>query len=337
MKRYRKTARFFGRIAASRVGLGGPIHLSHLITGRCDCRCPTCLWRDNQSEEMCTEEVESLYRAAGRTGFVANAIWGGEPLMRADLARLCRASRQAGMITTVITNGYYLAERARELAGVVDSLIVSIDYPDRERHDAFRGREGVFAGAVEGIQTLQSMRSAPKIIINCLLHRGNESVMTDMAELATSLGASLYVCPAKEGTVRETGESNRAAVQRRESEQRVAEELLQLKRKHSINNSRAYLRRFLLRGQPYQCRAPLVFLTVNPNGDVVNCFRGDNPYGNVRRVNMDQILRRWSRRECFEAAEGCISCNNPNVVDTSYIWHLSREPLLNAVRMFLST
>lgn len=71
--------------------------------------------------------------------------------MREDLPRLCRASRDAGMITTVTTNGYLFPDRVRHLSGEMDSLIVSIDYLDREtRLDSFRVREGIFEQAVEG-------------------------------------------------------------------------------------------------------------------------------------------------------------------------------------------
>lgn len=214
-RKTRKTARVFAKVVATRLGLSGPIHLSHLVTGRCDCRCPTCIWRDNTVEELDTETIESLYRGAGEAGLVAKAIWGGEPLLREDLPRLCRASRDAGLITTVITNGYLLPDRARELSGEIHSLIVSIDYPDSGRHDSFRGKEDIFERAVEGIEILRRLRAPQKIIVNCLLHRGNEGLMEEMARLAVSLGVSLYVCPAKEGTLLDTGQSNREALAQR--------------------------------------------------------------------------------------------------------------------------
>ncbi len=287
-------------------------------------------------EELDTETIESLYRGAGDAGLVANAIWGGEPLLREDLPRLCRTSRDAGLITTVITNGYLLPDRARELSGEIDSLIVSIDYPDSERHDSFRGKKGIFERAVEGIEILRRLRAPQKIIINCLLHRGNEGLMEEMARLAVSLGVSLYVCPAKEGTLLDTGQSNREAIAQRERQREAAAQLLRLKRNYPINNSRTYLQRYLLEGKPYTCRAPLVFITVTPDGDVTSCFRKNNPYGNIRETDFARIMKGYNRGEALGAAEGCQLCNNPNVVDTSYVWRLSPEPFLNAVRLFLA-
>ena len=280
--------------------------------------------------------VEQLYRGAKAAGFVANAIWGGEPLLRQDLGRLCRSSRQNGMMTTVITNGLLLPDRAHEIGKEVHSIIVSLDYPESKGHDSFRCTPSLFARAVEGIEALKKMNSPKRIVINCLLHRGNENMMGQMADLARSLGVSLWVCPASEGISRETGETNKEALASRESEQQAARELLDLKKKgYPINNSRTYLHRYLLNMTPYVCRAPFAFVTVTPEGNVTNCFNKDRPYGNVRTSSFDEIMKNWNRREAASITKRCWKCNNPDIVDTSYIWGLRLEPSLNLLKAFL--
>jgi len=328
-------ARFIRTLLASRLGRRGPFFLSHLITGRCNCRCPTCIWRDNEADELETSIIERLYRGAKDTGFVLNAIWGGEPLLRQDLGRLCHSSRENGLMTTVITNGLLLPDRAHEIGKEVHSIIVSLDYPDSKGHDSFRGMPGLFARAVEGIEILKRMNSPEKIVINCLLHRGNENMMGQMADLARSLGVSLWVCPAKEGILKETGETNKQTLASRESEQQAARELLALKKKgYSINNSRTYLQRYLLNMTHYVCRVPFVYVTVTPEGNVTNCFNYDKPYGNVRASPFDDIMKNWDRRQAANVTKGCWKCNNPDVVDTSYVWELRLEPSLNILKTF---
>jgi MoaA/NifB/PqqE/SkfB family radical SAM enzyme len=328
-------ARIAGTVLASRSRRHGPFLLSHLVTGRCNCKCPTCLWRDNEADELESDVIERLYRGAKQAGFVMNAIWGGEPLLRQDLGRLCRSSRQNGMITTVITNGFLLPDRANEIGKEIHSIIVSLDYPDSEDHDSFRGLPGLFARAIEGIETLKRNNSPRKIAINCLLHRGNENMMGQMADLARSLGVSLWVCPARGGVLKETGQPNRKTLASREAEQQAARDLLDLKnRGYPINNSRTYLRRYLLSMEPYACRAPFVSATVTPEGNVTNCFKRDRPYGNVRTTPFDEIMKNWDRREAAEATEGCWECNNPDIVDTSYIWEIRREPSWNLLKTF---
>jgi len=329
-------ARFIRTLLASRLGRRGPFFLSHLITGHCNCRCPTCIWRDNEADELETSAIERFYRGAKDAGFVLNAIWGGEPLLRQDLGRLCHSSRENGMITTVITNGLLLPDRAQEIAKEVHCIIVSLDYPESTGHDSFRGMPGLFARAVEGIEILKRMDWPEKIVINCLLHRGNENMMGQMADLARSLGVSLWVCPAREGILKETGETNRETLASRESEQQAARELLSLKKRgYPMNNSRTYLQRYLLNMTPYVCRVPLVYVTVTPEGNVTNCFNHDRPYGNVRASPFDEIMKRWERREAANITEGCWKCNNPDVVDTSYIWELRPEPSWNLLKPFL--
>ncbi len=328
-------ASFIRTLLASRLGRRGPFFLSHLLTGRCNCSCPTCIWRDNEADELETSVIERLYRGAKDARFVANAIWGGEPLLRQDLGRLCRSSCENGMMTTVITNGLLLPDRAREIGKEVHCIIVSLDYPESGGHDSFRGMPGLFARAVEGIETLKRMNSREKIVVNCLLHRGNENMMWQMAELARSLGVSLWVCPTREGVLRETGETNKETLASRESEQQAARELLDLKKKgYPINNSRTYLHRYLLNMTPYVCRVPFVSVTVTPEGNVTNCFNHDRPYGNVRTSPFDEIMKHWDRREVTNITKGCWKCNNPDVVDTSYLWELRPEPSWNLLKTF---
>ena len=329
-------ARFARTLLASRVGVRGPFFLSHLITGRCNCRCPTCIWRDNEADELETSLIEGLYRDAKNAGFILNAIWGGEPLLRQDLGRLCRSSRENGMMTTVITNGLLLPDRADEIGKEVHCIIVSLDYPEATGHDSFRGMQGLFARAIEGIETLKRTNSSTKIVINCLLHRGNENMMGQMAELARSLGVSLWVCPAREGILKESGQTNKETLASRESEQQAARQLLDLKKKgYPINNSRNYLQKYLLNMTPYVCRVPFVFVTLTPEGNVTNCFRRDRPYGNVRRSPFTDIMKNWDHREAVNATKGCWQCNNPDIVDTSYIWQMRPEPAWNLLKTFL--
>jgi MoaA/NifB/PqqE/SkfB family radical SAM enzyme len=329
-------ARFARTLLASRFGVRGPFFFSHLITGRCNCRCPTCIWRDNEADELETSVIEGLYRDAKNAGFILNAIWGGEPLLRQDLGRLCRSSRENGMMTTVITNGLLLPDRADEIGKEAHCIIVSLDYPDGTGHDSFRGMPGLFARAIEGIETLKRTNSSTKIVINCLLHRGNENMMGQMAELARSLGVSLWVCPAREGILKESGQTNKETLASRESEQQAARQLLDLKKKgYPINNSRTYLQKYLLNMTPYVCRVPFVFVTLTPEGNVTNCFRRDRPYGNVRRSPFADIMKNWDHREAVNATKGCWQCNNPDIVDTSYIWQMRPEPAWNLLKTFL--
>jgi len=74
-----------------------PFFISHLVTTRCNCRCPMCLWRDNESgQEMNAAEIGGLYRKSREAGFLGAGIWGGEPLLRSDLEDLLSCHSGSG-------------------------------------------------------------------------------------------------------------------------------------------------------------------------------------------------------------------------------------------------
>ncbi len=329
----------FKAIIASRLGLRKtPFFLSHLVTARCNCQCPTCFWRDNVAEEMSTADNETLYSEASETGFVANVIWGGEPLCREDLPVLCRASRQAGMLTVVITNGYYLPETYDQLGPEVDGLIVSLDYPEASRHDAFRNCPGLFERAVKGARLIRDNYPRIKLFINCILHRDNEKDAEGVAYLARDLGLSLYLSPAMEGELPGgEGQTNRPDLASFEGFRYAARRFLELKKQGlPVNNCRRYLQEYMLEGGDYRCRVPLVFLNVLADGTALNCFTPGSSVGNVREKGLKEIISEQDRRKLIDLGNKCQKCIVPDVVETSYLWGLSPEPCYNTFRIMTS-
>lgn len=335
-QRQRQVLRLLGKLVGSRTGLiGTPFFLSHLLTARCSCSCPTCLWRNNNSPEMDTAEVESLYREAAASGFAANVIWGGEPLLREDLPRLCRVSRQEGMSTQVITNAYHLPERYDELCPELESVIVSLDYADAARHDASRQCDGLFERALRGIRLVREHHPQVKVVLNFLLHRNNREELEGVLRLAQELNVSLYLSPAMEGTVPETGNTNRSSLAAKEDRKETARKIIALKKEgFPINNSRRYLQRYLLEEKDFQCRVPLIFFNVLADGTLLNCFTPGRAIGRYRRGEFRQIIYRQSRKERLQLGLRCQQCIVPDVVETSYIWNLSPGPLFNMLRVF---
>lgn len=310
-----------------------PIFLSHLITTRCNCSCPMCLWRDNNPDlEMSTVEVLNFYRDSAREGFVSTGIWGGEPLLRNDLEEILRGAHRAGLTTVLLTNGYYLEERLEELSSWLDSVVLSLDYPGEE-HDRMRGCPGLYQRVTRSVELLRSRHPHIKILVNCLLHRGNERHIPALADLVKEMGVSFYVCPVKaEELPGEGGRSVEGWEAEGEDEKEAVRLLLRLKKEgYPLNNSYTYLQEFLGQKKPFTCYLPLVALLVRPDGEVVNCLEPANPPGNVRKQSVGQILRGAAYRKMRLGARECQHCNNPNVVETSYLWELRREPLINAL------
>ena len=126
-------------------------------TNRCNLNCVHC-YAGAESEpkagELTTTEGKRLLDDLADYGAPVVLFSGGEPMVRADLTELVAYAADAGVRPVLSTNGTLLTtERARELkeaglayAGVsVDGLA--------DRNDEFRGVDGAFKAAVEGIES----------------------------------------------------------------------------------------------------------------------------------------------------------------------------------------
>jgi len=125
-------------------------------TQRCNLKCVHCYAQSedrNYPGEMSTEEAKVMIDDLAEFGAPVLLFSGGEPTIRKDLVELMHHAKSKGMRVVISTNGTLItAERAKNYAEVGLSYVgVSLD-GGRETHDEFRGLEGSFDKAVEGIR-----------------------------------------------------------------------------------------------------------------------------------------------------------------------------------------
>lgn len=335
-----RTARFaemMGKVLRYRLDWKHPFYMCHLVTGKCNCRCDSCYWRRSRKDELTTEEIRRLYRDARDNGFVANLIWGGEPLMREDFPEIVRFSQKMNFVTTVITNAYLLPERMDDVAPHTDSFIISLDHPG-EKHDEIRKRPGLFDRVVESVGMLKRDYPQVKTMINCLLTNYNKDAMPEMARFCDRLGVSLYVCPMGywDGETGLKGGDEKPAAKATQKEEASAwRQLLRMKRRgYRINNSFRYLKFMQKYPRSYRCHFPKIILQVEPWGGVIDCMDW-NTYANVRDMPFRDILKHGRTQELGgPEGEKCSVCNNPNRIDMSWFWELKPEPLAAVFKLY---
>ena len=308
-----------------------PHTLSHLITSRCNAGCATCLWRDARPQDVDTETIVWLYRAAGRAGLVHLVVWGGEPLLREDLGALLRVAKASGLYVTLITNGWFVRERWPELRGSVDVLILSVDEVG-SRHDEMRGLPGLYHRMDEFALSLHGDRKAPALLINTVLSRQNEDVLPRVADVARRWRAGLFFCPMETGVTSSYGrvESKADLALGPDGLRAAAAQARALKeRGYPILATRAYLD--LLERDPaltgYRCRMPHSLITVESDGAVRDCRRHDQPLAGIRELRsagepLSALFDLPGRRRLLREAESCTVCNNPDVIELSWLWDL---------------
>jgi len=331
-----QTVKFLTGVTLSRFATHRPCVLSHLVTARCNCRCDICLWRGHATEELKLEEIERIYGEARQQGIVFNYIWGGEPLVRADIDRVMFASKRNGLISLINTNGYFLPEWLDELANTMDILVVSIDYPS-DYHDELRKCKGLYKRALEGIGRTKCKYPKIKVIINTVMTRSNYHKIEELVLLAKDMGASIFLSPMETNSRLSSPELLSRAMLTDEEISQVCVKLAELKiKRYPINNSRYYFKSFIGGKKPFSCHYPQAVLTINADGQVPNCLDKAKPLGNLRHMQIEDIYKSaFYRQDYLPQIRGCYHCNNSDVIDTSCLWEMRPRILWEALMLGL--
>jgi MoaA/NifB/PqqE/SkfB family radical SAM enzyme len=314
-----------------------PFILSHLITARCNADCQTCLWKapaDSRADELTTGEITQLYASAGKAGFGALVLWGGEPLIRKDTGEVLRAARAAGLKTTLITNGWWLEARADEILPSVDRLMVSVDGIG-ERHDAIRRLPGLFDRLDRGLRYVRLRHPKVHVLMNVVLSRLNADQLHALAEYGRQHANSV--------SFQAMNISEYSAVDRPidlattqlspEEEAKAAREIADLRRRgFPVSDSGSYLARLGPNAGNYRCHFKKVCLRVEPNGDVLDCTKHAVALANVRRTSIPALFKSGGFADFVARAEGCNRCRDVGVVEISHMWEGRPEAIWNSLR-----
>jgi len=314
-----------------------PFILSHLITARCNADCQTCLWKmraDARVEELSIAEIRELYRDAAAAGFRFLVLWGGEPLLRSDTGDALRAAREAGLATTLITNGWWLEERAADVLPSVDRLMVSVDGIG-ERHDEIRRLPGLFERLDRGLALVRRDYPDVVVIINAVLSRLNVDQLEAIAEYARSRAEHVQF---QGMDVTDYGYAARTIdlpqVQLTPAEETAAVRRVAALRRagYPVRDTNAYLARLGPAAGQYRCHFKKVCLRVEPNGDVLDCTADAAPIANVRERALPVLIRGAAYADFVHRAERCNRCRDAAVVEISHMWDGRVEALLGAFR-----
>lgn len=125
-------------------------------TKTCNLHCVHCYMDSNSQKyagELSTEEAKRLIDDLAEFKVPVLLFSGGEPLIRPDFFELAEYAQAKGIRPTLSTNGTLITpEVARKIKQIgVGYVGISLDGL-REVNDKFRGKEGAFQAAMQGIQ-----------------------------------------------------------------------------------------------------------------------------------------------------------------------------------------
>ncbi len=165
-------------------------------TQACDLACVHCRAEAQPCRdlaELSTLDAMRLMNDVRRFGRPLFVLTGGDPFKRPDLLELVEHGARIGlrMGLTPSATPLVTAQRLEELRDVgLARLAISMDGPDPETHDTFRGMPGSFQRSLEILEAARGLGLSTQV--NSTVTRTTLKDFDAMADLVTDLGISLW-------------------------------------------------------------------------------------------------------------------------------------------------
>lgn len=291
---------------------GKPLYVSVEPTHRCNADCDFCLYARSLGNGNKDQEAKSYTSVLKPLNPVLVNFAGGEPLLRPDLERLVKETKEdAGVpFVSVTTNGSLLSmERYRSLCDAgLDSLNISLDFPD-STHDQSRKIPGLFEKIKSFLAEYSKQDEGVPVSLNFIYMKENMEQLFETANFAKTYGLRLSILPYV--ATRANNFSHILETERAVSllDQFAKDPAYLLTR----NNSEAYMKnaKLYLKGElRTPCDAGRSFLWVFPDGSIRACnitsaakkISSDDPYAALREVRA--FKRTNNCQDCYLSCRG---------------------------------
>jgi MoaA/NifB/PqqE/SkfB family radical SAM enzyme len=156
------------------------------LTERCNSRCVSCdYWRHGRAD-ISLDSVNALLPGLTALGTRAVLISGGEPLVHPEWAEIAQALRASGLKLWLLTSGLALAKHAKNIAGLFESVTVSLDGTNRATYAAIRGVDA-FDKVCAGIRAAAD--AGASVGVRVTVQRANYRELPGFVDLARRTGA----------------------------------------------------------------------------------------------------------------------------------------------------
>ncbi len=164
-------------------------------TRNCNLACVHCRAAATQGPYAGELDTERAFNLLDQIAEVAKPIiilTGGEPLLRDDIFDIAKHGHALGLKMVMAPNGTLItaAVAQKMAASGIRRISASIDGATKAFHDRFRGVDGAFDAAIQGIEHVK--RAGIEFQINTTVTQANLDQIPRILELAEQLGAAAH-------------------------------------------------------------------------------------------------------------------------------------------------
>ena len=302
-------------------------HISWNTTKRCNLYCKHCYRESGPNElitnELSTEEGKKLLREMHRAGFRIIVFSGGEPLMREDIFELIEYAKSLKMMVLMGSNGTLITKDcAKTLKDKgLDSIAISIDSLNEQKHNDFRGSDAAFKKALEGAKNCIDL--GIKVQLNCTITKDNLKEIDKIMTFASDFGAvsSHMLFLVEVGRGKNIGYTSLNKEEYKNAIHTIIDKNLELDIRVKPTCAPQYKVEALFKGIDSPggrgCIAGTSYCSILPNGDVHICPYAPVKVASVREESFDSI---WENNEVFNTLRdfkkykgSCGSCEHINL------------------------
>lgn len=287
-----------------------PVSVTIELTRRCPLSCRHCYLpetsgRSRPGRELSAAQWEQILRQLARAGGLYLVFTGGEPLLRPDLAELCRFAKALSFDVRVFSTGLGLTPAlAREFRQAGVSAFEISFYGRPAVHDGLTGLKGSFAASLAAVRLLKAAGVAVKLKVPLMkLNSGQTAFLKRLAkEEGCGISFDPVIAPANDG--------NKAALAYRLSGARLARALESLGPAPTRSEAAAGPEP---QAPDFLCGAGHNVCAVDPAGNLYPCLQLPVKLGNLTRRSFASVwrgaawLKKW-RLAGLKDLEACAAC-----------------------------
>jgi radical SAM protein with 4Fe4S-binding SPASM domain len=283
-----------------------PIFSSIEITSRCNLRCKFCYLDHSDNDELSTDEIKNYLEQLAGVGSLFLSLTGGEPLLRKDFWKIAQHAHNLGFAINLKTNGTLIDEKAASQIAALSFYRVDISLlgatPDV--HDGITQAQGSLEKTLQAVKMLREKDI--KVFLMSTIIRENHSEFMKIKELADRMDAPLASTP----LVYPKNDSGKEPLRYRLTDKELTHYFRETLDPHSVNVLCPDTD-----SDPLICQAGRTDISINNQGKVYPCLAFPWEVGDLRKRNLEEILKNSKRLSLFRSLDGsefkdCLRCKD---------------------------